>query len=440
MMFSRDCCPIWPILFVFKWIYFLLIVMSCHSSWANHQSLDHIVAVVNEDVILKSELQRKMQVLLQQFSRKNGQLLPESVLQRQVLDRMILESIQVQMAERIGIRVNDTEINTAIADIAERNQKNPEQFRQALSEQGIDYHTFRFQVSLELLLSRVQRRFVNPRIQVSDQDTLHFLASPLGREALSAEYRLGHILIAFSDASGEAEIEKREQLVKHLYKRLSSGEVSFQQAALTYSAGQTALKGGDLGWKRVAQLPTLFAEKAQQMTVGEISEPIRDGGGYHLITLIDKRGGAEKKVLQTKAQHILVKANAIRNDAQVQVLISELYERLLAGAFFDELAKAYSDDTATARRGGNLGWINPEMMVPEFEKVMNKQPEGAVSKPFRTQYGWHIIKVNQRRSQDFSEQNRIAMAKNLIFRRKFDEELEAWLREIKQNAYIEIRI
>jgi len=401
-------------------------------------NLDHIIAVVDQSIILSSEVNERIDLVYKKISGSGSRLPPRHLLEEQVLDRMILESIQLQMAENLGIRVDDDAVTQAIENIAKNNNQNLDQFYQTMVDQSVDFAQFRRQIRRELIISKLQQRIVSQRVKVSDQDVNNFLASPLAKDKLAAEYRLYHLLISAPEDS-KSKQEKALQQINEIKRLIETQELSFHQAALTYSDGQNAHQGGDMGWRKVAQMPSLFAEAVGQLRKGQLSEPIKSGAGYHLLLIANERGNTVKNLEQTHVRHILVSPNTIRNSEQTQALIEDIFDQLMGGAAFENVARTYSDDTTTARKGGDLGWVTPNTMVASFENVMNSQPVGAITRPFQTQYGWHILEVLARRSEDVSETYKEASAKQMIFRRKFDEELDSWLQEIRHNAFVELR-
>jgi len=288
-------------------------------------------------------------------------------------------------------------------------------------------------------LSQVQQRYVGGRVQVTDQDVQHFLHSPIAQQSLDIDYHLHHILVPISSAPTQEEIQKAQDLANHLVQQVREKKAVFESLALTYSAGQTALEGGDLGWRKAGQLPTLFSDSVTRMKVGDISDPIRSASGFHIIRLTEKRGDTQKVITQTLVKHILIKTTEIRSDTAAKLLIDDLSQQIKNGADFSALAKTYSDDPGSARSGGELGWVSPGQMVPEFETAMDATTINKISTPFRSSFGWHILTVMNRRQQDMSEIFRINQAKNAIYKRKYEEELELWLKEIRQAAFVEIK-
>ncbi|MDX1692615.1 MAG: peptidylprolyl isomerase [Ketobacteraceae bacterium] len=417
----------------------LLLTLTC-SAWANPQLLDRIVAVVDDDIIMESELIQRAATIRQKMRERNTPVPPTDVLLEQVLEQMVTENIELQLAERAGIRISDNDINETIKNIARQNNMTGDEFRKALEEEGVSFRELRDQIKREMTITQLRQRRVANRIQVSDKDIENFLNSDLGKTNLAPDYRLGHILIAVPQSASPAEKDAAEAEAYNLYEKLRKG-ADFAEMAVNHSSGQNALQGGDLGWRKAAQLPTLFADTVLDMSEGEVAKPIRSPSGFHIIKVTDVRGGTEHVIEQTEVQHILIKPNEIRSSADAKDLITDIRERIASGKdSFDDMAKTYSDDPGSALDGGKLGWVNPGSMVPEFEAQMASTPEGELSPAFQTQYGWHILEVTGRRTQDMSEEIRRNRAREMIRRRKFDEELDTWLREIRQNAYVELRL
>ncbi len=417
-----------------------LLVMTAPLTTIHAEVLDRVVAVVNEDIVLESELdQRTEQVRQQVAARNETRLPPEDVLRDQVLDRLILESIQMQIAERQGIRVSDNQLNQTIERIAEQNGMSLSQFRDALIAEGQDYTVAREQIRREMLLSQVQQSSVNRRINVSEQEVQSFLDSELGQQEIQAEFRLRNILLALPEGATPEMIQQAEARALEIRQRLDNG-ADFAELAIAESNAPNALQGGELGWRKETELPEALAKAIDKLGPGEISQPIKTPGGYHLLKVEDKRGGKVQLVQQTKVRHILLSPNEIRSDAQTRRLINDLYQRLQEGQPFDELARRHSDDSASGSQGGELGWTQNGQMVPEFEQVMNDTAEGEISRPFESRFGWHILQVEDRRTQDLGEEMLESQARSSIRQRKFSEELTSWLREIHSQAYIERKI
>lgn len=405
---------------------------------AGNQSLDRIVAVVDDDVVLNSELTQRVSDIKKQLAQNHTPSPPDQILHDQVLERLILESIQLQMADRMGIRIDDTALNEAIGNIARQNGMTTEQFQQATSQEGITFTRVREQIRHEMIISQLRQKRVGSRIQISEQDIKNFFASETAKKEMAADYRLSHILVSLPENPTEEQRKQAEQKALDVYKQASAGG-DFKELAIHYSEAQNALEGGDLGWRPAAQLPTLFADVVVNMHKNDVSKPISSPSGFHIIKVTDMRGGTEHVVPQTLVRHILIKPNEIRTPVAAKQLVFEIKSRIEKGEKFEELAKTYSDDPGSARNGGDLGWTNPGTMVQQFEATMNKLSVNQISEPFETQFGWHILQVQGRRNQDMSEEFRNNQARNILFKRKFEEELDSWLREIRQEAYVDIK-
>jgi peptidyl-prolyl cis-trans isomerase SurA len=399
--------------------------------------LDRIVAIVDDDIIMESELLERTATVRVRMKEQNTPLPPNDILMQQVLERMIVESIELQMAERAGIRIDDNRVNETLENIARQNNMTSDQFRNTVEEEGIPWRNLRDQIRRELVVGQLRQRRVGGRIQITEQDVDNFLNSEVAKTNLAPDYRLGHILISIS-TSGDVNTAEEKALA--VYRDLKAG-ADFARMAAQHSGGEQALQGGDLGWRKAAQLPTLFADTVLEMKAGDISHPIRSPSGFHIIKVLEVRGGTEQFVQQTKVRHILIKPNEIRSEAESQHLIEDIRKRILSGKEdFAVLAKTYSDDPGSALQGGDLGWVNPGTMVPEFESRMASAKPKELSEPFRSQFGWHILQVEERRNQDMSEEFRRGRARQMLHRRKFDEELETWLQEIRQESYVEVKL
>lgn len=404
---------------------------------ATPTELDRVVAVVDDDIIMQSELLERTASIRMRMREQQTQLPPTDVLLQQVLERMIVENIELQMAERAGIRVNDNQLNDTLSNIARQNNMTTEQFRETILSEGMSWPALRDQIRRELTVNQLRQRRVASRIQITDLDVTNFLNSEVAKTNLAPDYRLGHILIPTNE---DTNLNAAEETALLVYQKLQQG-ADFAALAIQYSSGEAALSGGDLGWRKAAQLPTLFSDTVLDMKDGEVSAPIRSASGFHIIKVLELRGGTEQIVRQTKTRHILVKPNEIRSELETQNLINDIHRQLLKDPEqFETLAKTYSDDPGSALQGGELGWVNPGSMVPEFEERMQNSEPGVLSQPFRSQFGWHILQVMERRSQDMSEEFRRGRARQMLQKRRFDEELDGWLREIRQNAYVEIKL
>jgi peptidyl-prolyl cis-trans isomerase SurA len=418
-----------------KWLIAGLLLWSAMGNTAT-QMLDSIVAIVEDDVIMSSELRDRMELLTTNMKSQNMELPPNDVLLRQTLDRLILESIQLQMGGRAGVRISDAQLNEALNRIASQNRMSLDEFRMQLEREGKSYPQMREDVRRELILQRVQGGNVNQRIQISEQEVDNFLESPEGRDMVAEEYHLVHALLPVLESASSAQKAAAKAHVDALYARITAGE-SFEKVIST-SDSEFTFTGGDLGWRKVSDLPDLFIDIAPGMEVNQTAAPIASASGYHLIFLAEKRGGS-LVIQQTHVRHILLKTSAIRSDDETRQLALELRQRILDGADFNELAREYSEDIGSAQEGGDLGWTNPGQMVPEFENAMDSVALDDVSQPIHSQYGWHILQVLERRQEDVSKtvvQNR---AGDILHQRKYQEELDAWLRKIRDEAFVDIK-
>ncbi|MEJ2347082.1 MAG: peptidylprolyl isomerase [Gammaproteobacteria bacterium] len=400
--------------------------------------LDRIVAVVNDDVILKSELDDFVNRVKVQLRGSHTALPPERVLERQALERLVLVHLQLQLAKQTGIRVDDETLNSAIQDIAKRNGLTMDQFRQALEQDGFSFARFRENIRDQIMITRLQQRNVDNRIQVSKQEVDSYLADPRNRNDNRA-FELQHILIALPEAASPARIEAGRAKAAKVLAELRQG-ADFGQLAVAVSDGQKALEGGKLGWFPAGQVPSLFLKALSQMKPGDISGIIRSPSGFHIIKLMAVRGAKKHIIEQTHVRHILIRTNEVVSDSDARNQLEQLRQRILNGDSFAQLARSHSEDTMSARNGGDLGWIDPGQTAPEFEREMNKLAVGQVSQPFKSRFGWHLVQVLGRRKFDDTQQYRRAQAREAIRARKRQEALELWLRRLRDEAYVQYRL
>jgi peptidyl-prolyl cis-trans isomerase SurA len=425
-----------------NWIFisctvFSALSFSALSAQAARQPLDHVVAVVNEEALMESELDSKLDSVYQNLRQRNITPPTREVLRKQVLDRLILDTIQMQKAEESGMRVSDTELNKALSNVAQQNKMTVQQFQQVLERQGIPFSSVRDQISRELLISQLRQRRVGERIRISEQEVDSFLAQEK-TELSSTDYKLQQITVAIPEKATPEQVALADKSAQDIYQQLIQGE-DFSQLAIRLSDDEYALQGGETDWRRGSELPILFADQLPAMDINEISLPLRSPSGFHIIRLLEKRGGPSKLVTETLARHILIAPTALRTEAQARTLVNKLRQRIQKGEDFAELALTYSDDKASASDGGNLGWAKPGKYVPQFEAAIKNTRVDSMSPAFRSQFGWHILRVEGRRSQDIGDQVLKEQARQQLFKRKFDTELDNWLREQKAAAYIEIR-
>lgn len=400
--------------------------------------VDRIVAIVNDSVITASELEEHLSLMRSQLHQQQIPVPPTAVLRQQVLDQMVLTSIQMQMARDSGITVDDETLNRTLTGIASQNNLTLSGFRNVLEKDGLDFDLFRESIREEMTIRRLQQRHVDNRVNVSEQEIDSFLEQ---QQVLNdkIEYRLGHILITVAENAGTDEIAAARQQADSLVGQLRDG-ADFQQLAAGSSAGSQAMHGGDLGWRKQGELPTLFADLVTDMKTGDIAGPIRSPSGFHIIKLLDRRGSDSHIITQSHARHILIRTNELVSDSDARARLDALRKRIQQGEDFAALARQYSDDTASAHQGGDLGWISPGMMVPPFEKALDALQVGEISKPVRTGFGWHLIELLGRRQYDNTEEYRRNQAREQIFRRKVEEARLEWLNRIRSEAYVEERL
>ena len=409
------------------------------SANAVYQELDGIVAVVEDDVVLASELKSRYDQVRRQMEGQNMRMPPNDVLISQIMERLILESIQRQEAQRRGINIDDETLTRAVMSFAQSNNFTLEQFQQALAADGVSYREFREEIRTEMMVSRLQRNLINRRISISEQDVQGLLNSPYYQQLFSDEYRLGHILLTLEERASDEVVAQAEAKAAEIIQELRDG-ADFAQMAIAHSSSSRALEGGDLGWRKAGELPSLFSEDALNMEVGEVADPIRTPGAIHIIKLLERRGAGTQKVVETNVRHILVQPSEIRSPEQTAELIQDIKRQLDEGADFAELAKKHSQDPASALNGGALGWSTPDVFVGQFGEVMQTQEIGSISEPFLTQFGWHILQVLDRREQDMSDEAREQMAIEILHKRRFEEEQQEWLKEIRDEAFVEVRL
>ena len=408
-------------------------------SGAEYQRLEAIVAVVDDDVVLASELIARLETVRRSIKENNLQLPPGDVLVNQIMERLIIENIQLQEAEKRGVTIDDETLARAVTEFARSNNMTMEQFQQTLVRDGTSYRQFREEIRSELTITRLQRAMINRRIAISEQDVQALLNSPFYQQMFSDEYRVGHIMRSLEDSATEADKEAAIEEAAGLIEELRGG-ADFAQMAIAKSSASTALEGGDLGWRRAGELPTLFSDAVLDMQVDQIADPIVTGSSIHIIKLLGKRGAGTERLSQTNVSHILIRPSEILTMAEAKVQADDVHQLLQDGGDFAELAKEYSEDPGSALNGGALGWSTPDQFVPEFAEVMASAEIGQISEPFQSEFGWHILLVLDRREQDMSDEARRNMAMDLLFRRRFEEERQEWLKEIRDEAFVELRL
>lgn len=401
--------------------------------------LDGIVAVVGDDVITQRELVERINLAEQQLAQRGARVPNRDVLVRQVMERMVVERVQLQEARRVGISIDEITLNRTMEGIAAENNLTLLQLRDALAAEGVDFAAFRQQIRDELTIAQLRRRQIDNRLRVGEQEIDDLIAAESGAIDRDIRYRLSHILIALPQGADSATIAAAREKAEGLRDRARAGE-DFAGLAISHSDAPDALDGGDMGWRGAADIPTLFARNVILMGPGEISPVLRSPNGFHIVKLVDREAGAELKVTQTRARHILISPDQIRTEQDAQAQARSLYNRIREGARFADLARANSDDVGSAARGGELGWLSPGETVPAFEETMNRLAVGQISTPIQSPFGWHIIEVLERREVDASRDLLRARAQEVLQNRKREEETELWLRRLRDEAFVEYRI
>ncbi len=402
--------------------------------------LDGVAAIVNEGVVLKSELNRQADLIIQRATEQGMELPPAHILMEQVLERLIIEEIQTQRADRIGIQISDQMLNTAISQVAEQAGYSFEELPQVLAQDGIDYGEYRRDMRKQMLLEQLRQIDVTGRISVSPREIQQCLANLEDNIVVNSSYNLGHILISIPESATVEQIAEAEEEANLVYSRLEAGD-DFGQLAIHYSDSGTGLEGGDLGWREGSQLPTLFSDVVEDMSIGDFSKPIRAISGFHIVKILDLRGVNQKsEIQQSMVRHILVTPDEIIDEETAQQRLKDAVERIKGGENFGEIAKLLSDDKGSANAGGEMGWTNPGTFVTEFEEVANNLELGVISEPFRSRFGWHILEVMERRvydnTEDLKEQGCVQRVQN----GKLANESELWVRRIRDEAFVDTRI
>ena len=403
------------------------------------EMLDGIAAVVNDGIVLKSQLEIEIQRIVQRLESQGTQIPPMSTLAEQVLERLVVNQIQLQRAERVGIRISDETLNVALSNVAQRNNTSLSELPEMLGSEGIDYAAYRAEMRDQLAIEQLRQRDVIGRIGITPKELEEYLERQKGRAFRNQEFKLSQILISVSASATAEQVEAAEQVTLDIYKRIQAGE-SFVEQAIALSDGQKALEGGDLGWRKGDELPTLFAEIVPGLEIGQVSEPVRSASGFHLVKLDDRRGSDPIMQQQTHARHILISTNEVLDDEAVYQKLIELRQQILDGDSFEAVAKVISEDPGSAVDGGDLGWAGPDVFVPEFQAICDELEIDEISKPFQTSYGWHIIQLLDRRMHDTTEEIQRQRAIMAIRNSKMSEETELWMRRLRDEAFVEYRL
>lgn len=426
------------------WLSLLLCLAACQANAQTYRGqrtdpveADRIIAVVNSEVITLNELRQRLDSVVSQLRRQGTPLPPADVLEKQMLERMVVDKVQVQFAKENGIRIEDAQLDMALNRIAANNKMTLPQFRQALEKDGIAFAKFREEIRQEITVSRLREREVDAKLLVSEGEIDNYLAGASAGGS-AEEYQVAHILVRSPESASPEQLQKLKAKAEQILDRLKRGE-DFAQVAAAYSDAPDALQGGNLGFRPLDRMPNIFAETVQKMQPSQLSPVIRSPNGFHIVKLVAKKGGASiPAVQQTHARHILIKVNEVVSEAEAKRKLQAVKERLDHGGDFAELARLYSQD-GSAPKGGDLDWLYPGDTVPEFERAMDALKVGEVSQPVQSMFGWHLIQVLERRVQDVSQDRQRAIARNALRERKSDEAYQDWLRQLRDRAYVEYR-
>jgi len=401
--------------------------------------IDRIVAIVDQTVVTEQELESRIRTVTAQLQKQGTELPPENILRKQILERLISDTLQLQYAAQSGLKVDDSQLDKTIERIAEQNQLTLTEFADALAKDGVSMGKFRADIRNEITIARLREREVDSRINVSESEIDNFLTTQASSNENQDEYEIAHILIRTPEEGATEDVQKAKAKVDEVIKALQAG-TNFSKVSASFSDAPNALEGGSLGWKSSTQMPALFLDALKNMQVGTVSEVLRSPNGFHILKLISKRGGSSPLVIeQTHARHILIKLSEVTSENEGKKKIDLIKERLDNGEKFEVLARQFSED-GSASNGGDLGWVNPGDTVPLFEKAMNELKDAQISSTVRTPFGWHVIQVLERRKQDMSKEAARLKARQEIRKRKSEEAYQDWVRELRDRAFVELRL
>jgi peptidyl-prolyl cis-trans isomerase SurA len=401
--------------------------------------MDRIIAIVDQSVITEQELIDRTRIVSAQLEKQGTELPPQNILEKQILERLIVDSLQLQLAAQTGLKVDDTQLDKTIERIAEQNKLSVEEFKAALEKDGISMRKFREDIRSEITIARLREREVDNKLSVSEGEVDNYLTTQANRGEENDEFEISHILIRTPEDTSPEDLQKAKTKTQEVLKQLANG-TSFTQVSASFSDAPNALEGGTMGWKSGSQLPALFLQVLKGMQAGEVSKPIRSPNGFHIIKLTNRRGGTSSLVVgQTHARHILIKLSEVVSEKDAKRKIDSIKERIDNGTKFEEMARQYSED-GSANNGGDLGWVNPGDTVPPFEKAMNALGLGEISDPVLSPFGWHIIQVLERRQQDMTKEASRLKARQEIRARKSEEAYQDWIRELRDRAFVELRL
>ncbi|MDP3744700.1 MAG: peptidylprolyl isomerase [Methylotenera sp.] len=417
----------------------LIIFSHFNAQAAEVVKLDRIVAIVDQTVITEQELENRIHTVTAQLAKQGTELPPQEILRKQILERLISDTLQLQYAAQTGLKVDDNQLDKTIERIAEQNKMTLAEFGEALSADGVSMRKFRADIRSEITIARLREREVESRVNVTESEIDNFLTTQASSNENTDEFEISHILIRTPEEGATEDVQKAKAKVDEAITALQAG-TSFAKASASFSDAPNALEGGSLGWKTSTQLPALFLDALKSMQTGDVSAALRSPNGFHILKLTNKRGGNSPLVIeQTHARHILIKLSEIMSEAEGKQKMDGIKERLDNGDKFEVLARQFSED-GTASNGGDLGWVNPGDTVPQFEKAMNELKDNQISEPIRSPFGWHIIQVLERRKQDMSKEAARLKARQEIRTRKADEAYQDWVRELRDRAYVELRL
>ena len=402
-------------------------------------NVDRVVAIVNDEALTQYELDDARRVVQQQLKQQKVQPPAADVLDKQVLERLITQRALLQQAKEEGVKIDDSQVERAIQRIAQENKLSAEDFRKLLAQENIPYAKYRDDIRNEMVVQRLREREVDSKVQVSDAEVDQYLATLKAQNAGETEYRIAHILVVVPEQASADQIENRRRRAEEALRSIKSG-ADFAQVAAAFSDATDALQGGNLGWRSGARLPTVFTDTVREQKVGTVSGVLRSAAGFHIVKLLEKRSQDDATLVdQTHARHILVRVNELTSEADAKAKIERMKDRLDSGANFADLAKINSED-ASATKGGDLGWLSPGDTVAEFDEAMKKLQPNQVSPPVRTSFGWHLIEVLERRKQDVTIDRARNEAQTAIRQRKADEAFQDWVRQVRDKAFVEIRL
>ncbi len=408
------------------------------SASARQVSLDKVAVIVDQGVVLESEIKELISTVKRNAITNNQTLPSDQALRTQSIERLIVSNLQMQMANRMGIQISDPQLDQTINNMAQQNGMTIEQLREQIAKDGISYEVYREDVRKELITGEVTRANVRRRIYVTPQEINNLVKLLDEQGAQQAEFNLGHILIGFPSQATDEDINAAKDRAEKVLELLGNGS-DFTKIAIASSSGAKALEGGDMGWLNINAMPTLFAEAVQGKDKDELIGPIRSGAGFHILKIKDFRGVEIVKIEETNARHILIKPSVILSEDKAKEMLVEFKEKIIAGELeFADLAKEHSEDPGSALRGGELGWNDPNIYVPAFKNALAVLEKDEIGEPFRSQHGWHLVQLIDRRVDDATEKRKADKAHQLLFNRKFAEETDAWLREMRDTAYIEV--